>query len=149
MESLVTRVSGCCLLMALATGCTPDGPDIARVVGEVKMDGKPLPGATVVFIPQAGGRPAVAETDANGNYTLEFSGGREGTIPGVNKVEITTYRRAEVDDTGKPIPGSPEKVPVEYNQSTKLTFDVEKGKKNVADFELKSGGKVMKPPVEN
>jgi hypothetical protein len=35
-----------------------------------------------------------------------------------------------------------ETIPVEYNSRSKLSFKVEAGKKNIANFDLKSGGKV-------
>ncbi|MCA9190260.1 MAG: carboxypeptidase regulatory-like domain-containing protein [Planctomycetales bacterium] len=127
----------------IAIGCSPSGPDIASVKGTVTMDGKPLEYATVIFIPTSGGRPAVARTDKEGQYELRFSGGRMGTIPGLNKVRITTVRDPGEDEDGNPIPGSKETIPMEYNQTSKLEFTVEDGKENVADFQLESGGKIL------
>ncbi len=123
-----------------AVGCD-SGQDIASVEGVVTMDGKPLPRATVQFIPEVGGRPALARTDKDGKYVLNFSGGRKGAIPGKNKVQITTLADPFLDAEGNNL-GSPETVPMEYNRQTKLSFEVVDGKKNVANFELKSGGKV-------
>jgi hypothetical protein len=107
------------------------------------MDGKPLANATVVFTPE-NGRPAGARTDADGNYVLNFTEGRRGAIPGPNTVQITTVRDAEKDENGKTlVPESKEKIPLEYNAASKLTFTVEPQKKNVANFDLKSGGKIL------
>jgi hypothetical protein len=107
------------------------------------MDGKPLANATVVFIPEDG-RPAGARTDANGNYVLNFTEGRRGAIPGKSNVRITTQREAEHDENGKVVMrASPETIPMEYNAASTLEFTVEPKKKNVANFELKSGGKVL------
>ncbi len=130
------------LALAGFAGCGSGGPDIARVEGTVTMDGKPLPRAFVVFIPQ-GGRPAAAETDASGKYVLEFSGGRKGAIPGKNKVEINTARQPEHEPDGTLIPGVKESVPAKYNRNTTLEFDVVDGQKNIADFQLESKGKVV------
>jgi hypothetical protein len=124
-------------------GCGSSGPEIASVSGHITMDGKPLPKATVVFTPE-NGRPAGARTDDNGNYVLNFTEGRRGAIPGPNTVQITTVRDPEQDENGKVVvPGSKETVPMEYNAASKLTFTVEPKKKNVANFDLKSGGKVL------
>jgi hypothetical protein len=99
----------------------------------------PLPNATVVFVPE-NGRPAGANTDQNGNYVLNFAQGRQGAIPGTNTIRIMTMRDADQDENGKTIPGSPETVPSRYNTESTLTFEVEPGKKNVANFELQSTG---------
>jgi len=141
---MLKSVAGVGLLMIalmLQVGCGPSGPDIARVQGTVTMDGKPLPNAIIMFVP-VGGRPSVSETDANGKYVLEFSGGRKGAIPGINRVEINTGRLAYEKD-GKNYPAVKESVPVQYNRLTTLEFNVEAGKNNTADFALKSGGKIV------
>jgi hypothetical protein len=131
------------VLLFTCIGCSSEGPDIAYVTGRVTMDGKPLPNASVMFIPE-NGRPAAAETDANGNYTLNFTEGRRGAMPGKSMVSITTRREAEMDENGKvAVPAAPETIPMEYNAATKLEFTVVPGKKNVANFDLKSGGKVL------
>jgi hypothetical protein len=134
------------LLVVLLLSCASrgsSGPEIASVSGRITMDGKPLPHATVVFIPE-NGRPAGARTDQDGNYVLNFSEGRRGAIPGANSVRISTVRDAEKDENGKAlVPESKETVPMEYNAASKLTFTVEPKKKNVANFDLKSGGKIL------
>ena len=110
------------------------------------MDGKPLPNATIVFIPE-NGRPAGARTDDSGNYVLNFTEGRQGAMPGPNAVRISTARDPEQDENGKFITAAAKEiVPMEYNAATKLTFTIEPKKKNVANFELKSGGKL--PPSD-
>jgi len=132
------------LLVGLS-GCGPNGPPIAGVEGTVTMDGKPLPLAAVVFIPE-NGRPAGATTDDAGRYVLTFSEGRKGALPGNSKVLITTKRDPRMSSDGKPLPSSPETVPMKYNARTELKFVIENGKQNVADFQLDSKGPVAKSP---
>ncbi len=141
MLKSVAGVGFLMIALMLQVGCGPSGPDIARVQGTVTMDGKPLPNAIIMFVP-VGGRPSVSETDANGKYVLEFSGGRKGAIPGINRVEINTGRLAYEKD-GKNYTAVKESVPVQYNRLTTLEFNVEAGKNNTADFALKSGGKIV------
>lgn len=124
-----------------ATGCGSSGPEIAYVAGRVTMDGKPLANATVVFIPE-NGRPAGARTDADGKYVLNFTEGRRGAIPGKNSIRIMTVREASQDKDGKAIPGSKETIPNRYNSASELSFTVEPKKKNVANFDLQSGGPI-------
>ncbi len=136
-------------LVVVGAGCGgPAGPDVASVTGTVKLDGKPLPDAQVTFIPLdgTGGRPGTATTDGNGRYVLHFSEGREGAIPGKNRVQITTGRSSGEDADGNPVAAVPEKVPMTYNSKTTLEFVVEPAKENIADFDLKSGGPVR--PVD-
>ena len=129
------------LLTISCCGCGSSGPEIATVEGTVTMDGKPLADAAVVFIPE-NGRPAGATTDAAGHYVLNFSEGRQGAIPGKSSVRITTLRDSSQTADGKPIPAAPETIPIKYNQQSTLEFTVEPKKKNVANFDLVSGGPV-------
>jgi hypothetical protein len=72
-----------CLALAL-TGC--GGP--VAVQGTVTMNGKPLPGAMVVFIPEGGGPEAGAMTDGEGNFHL--SGMKtDGSLPGEYRVTVS------------------------------------------------------------
>lgn len=135
------------VLLALAcTGCGESGPEIATVEGTVTLDGKPLPHATVVFTPVEGGRPAGAMTDEEGYYVLNFTEGRQGAIPGKNRVRIYTLRDPMEDEDGNMIPGSPETIPTKYNAETTLEFVVEDGKRNEANFDLDSEGEL--PPAD-
>jgi hypothetical protein len=130
------------LIVALVcVGCGSSGPEIAYVIGKVTMDGKPLSHATVLFVPE-NGRPAGATTDKDGHFVLNFSEGRKGAIPGTSIVRIMTFRDADQDENGETIPGSPETVPSRYNTESTLTFDVQPKKKNVANFELTSEGRL-------
>lgn len=131
-------VLGLCLLGLTCLGCD-SGPEIASVEGNVTMDGKPLPNASVIFVPEDG-RPAGATTDDQGHYVLTFTEGRRGAVPGRNKVQISTARDPSETPAGEPIPAAPETVPMKYNAQTELEFTVEPGTKNVADFALTSEG---------
>lgn len=60
--------------------------------GSVKLNGKTVEGATVVFAPEATGEKAVAAsamTDANGNFVLQAYPPLKGAVPGKYKVSIT------------------------------------------------------------
>jgi hypothetical protein len=141
------RVAVAALLAGIAClGCGPGGPEIARVEGKITMDGKPLANAAVIFIPE-NGRPAGATTDSEGNYVLTFTEGRKGATPGKHRVRITTLRDASETPDGQPIPASPERVPAQYNNQSKLEFTVEPGKTNVANFDITSEGQLPEPDI--
>jgi Carboxypeptidase regulatory-like domain len=73
-----------CLALALA-GCA-GGP--VPVEGKVTMNGKPVAGATVVFIPERGGPEAGAQTDNEGNFQLTGTK-TEGITPGEYRVTVS------------------------------------------------------------
>ena len=134
-------VLGTCLLVLACLGCGPGGPAIESVEGTVTLDGKPLPNASVVFVPE-NGRPAGATTDSQGHYVLTFTEGRQGAMLGKHKVRISTASDPSETPDGEPIPGTPETIPMKYNAQTELEFTVEAGKKNTADFDLSSEGEI-------
>lgn len=129
------------VLFLAVVGCSKS--DIASVEGTITFDGKPLAGASVIFTPP-GGRPSGARTDAEGKYVLNYSGGRKGAIPGLNRIQISTRADPYEDIDGNRVAATKETIPAEYNAKTKLEFTVEEGKKNIANFDLKSGGPIAK-----
>ena len=139
-------VASCLALICLGCGGSR-GPEIATVEGTVTMDGEPLAGATVVFMPE-NGRPAGARTDEDGHYVLNFSGDRQGAMPGKNRVRITTMSDPWEDADGTRHPGSAEKVPDQFNRQSTLEFTVEEGKVNIADFDITSEGSIGVTEVE-
>jgi hypothetical protein len=74
------------LLAAALVGC--GGSRTSAVVGVVLLDGKPLEGAAIQFVPQGTGRDATGETDKNGEFTMSTYEPRDGVVPGDYKVVI-------------------------------------------------------------
>jgi hypothetical protein len=138
--------AGMLILAVACSGCGESGPEIASVEGKVTLDGQPLPDAAVVFIPE-NGRPAGARTDEQGNYVLNFTEGREGAIPGKNRVQISTARDPGETADGQPRPAVPEKIPLIYNANSELEFTVKPGEKNIANFDLASSGRLPEPDL--
>ena len=108
-----------------ASGCNDgrdySGLDLLPVTGQVKLDGKPLPGAFVLFEGDDG-LGASATTDSGGNYTLQYDSERTGCPPGPKTVKITT---AGADEEGAdPDSASGEKIPARYNRATTLKAGV-------------------------
>lgn len=130
-----------CLLATGVCGCgTRDG--LGEVTGTVTLDGQPLAGAAVEFIPEKG-KVSYGRTDDSGHYSMMFSRTATGAVVGKNKVRITTYELTDRGD-GK-IEASPERVPTKYNSATELEVDVT-GNGDTFDFDLKTeGGKVTQP----
>jgi hypothetical protein len=74
------------IVLALA-GC--GGSRTSPVDGVVLLDGKPLAGATIQFVPQGSGRDATGESDKNGQFTMSTFEPRDGAVPGTYKVVIS------------------------------------------------------------
>jgi Carboxypeptidase regulatory-like domain len=69
---------------ALAAGC--GGP--VHVEGKVVRDGKPLAGATVIFLPVGEGQEAGDVTDKEGGFRLK-NPQKEGVLPGEYLVTVS------------------------------------------------------------
>jgi hypothetical protein len=119
----------CCLALA---GCGSD--NLARVRGQVTLQGQPLPRALVEFQPVApGGSPSSGITDAEGRYELMYTFERRGATPGEHVVSIRTGG-AFVDENGREVECR-ECVPPKYNAQTDLRRTVAPGR-NTLDFDL-------------
>ena len=53
------------------------------------MDGKPVAGASIQFVPQSNGRDATGETDKEGQFVMSTFKPRDGVLPGSYKVVIS------------------------------------------------------------
>nr|MCH9791837.1 carboxypeptidase-like regulatory domain-containing protein [Planctomycetota bacterium] len=86
-----------CLTLSGCSGAENDQPDLGLVNGVVTLDGQPLSGASISFLPDSG-RTASARTDANGYYELTYIRDTLGCKLGQNKVVITTLIDNVEDD---------------------------------------------------
>lgn len=77
--------------LAVTVGCAGDtGPPLAPVSGTLLVDGRPIAGVSVMFVPDNGkgtsGPASVGVTGADGAFTLTAPGNRPGAIVGHHKV---------------------------------------------------------------
>ena len=149
----------------LAVGCQPEGPShppTYGVTGTVTLDGNPVEGATVTFVPGQTGDPAVGTTDASGKYSLKSFGSEDGATPGEYQVTVTKFDFAEAgggsggndaempddyggaaaggegaDDSGKNALPAKYAIAAESGLSATVTEDASQ---NVFDLALESGG---------
>ena len=122
-----------CLLVMSVLGCggggADDQPDLGLVTGTVTLDGKPLAGVEVLFLP-TGGRPSQGNTDDAGKYELAYTRDANGAVLGKHTVQIST-----VFDPDAPPSDSAVKVPEQYGEQSTLTAEVVAGE-NTFDFKL-------------
>jgi hypothetical protein len=80
------------MALAIVAGCgsEEDKISLVPVKGTITMNGKPLEGATVSFVPDAGNKfntPGVDTTGPEGNYMIRFKS-RSGLSPGKYTVVV-------------------------------------------------------------
>lgn len=81
-------------LVCAALGCSKTSKKYP-VKGVVKLDGAPVAGATVTFLPDGEkGQPASGMTDSQGNFTLSTNN-VDGAMAGNYKVTISKTKAAE------------------------------------------------------
>ena len=75
------------LALLIGAGCGGNSPVPVR--GTVTLDGNPVAGAVVLFIPEgAGGRQASGQTGPDGNFQLTTSAQNDGALRGKYKVVV-------------------------------------------------------------
>ena len=81
------------------TSCSSaNRPRTYRVTGTVIMQGKPVEGAVITFVPTAtDGDAASAITDADGKYELTTWQAGDGARPGEYRVKVNKQEQATVD----------------------------------------------------
>jgi hypothetical protein len=130
------------VLSSALAGC---GGNRAAVEGSVTLDGKPVDGGIIAFIPDDGksGEDHVKAHGEikGGKYALSRS---EGPNPGKYKVTINWPKKTgrKVDAPGDPgvkMDEVKEAVPARYNKQTTLVIEIKSGS-NTKDYELKSDG---------
>jgi hypothetical protein len=141
------RASHAIFLTVIFCGCSANSKpySTAPVSGVITLDGQPLAGAHVAFMPVQDGRSqsgpeALGETGADGRYSLKTVFGEPGASVGKNRVMITT-RKTQIDpnnpDHSKEI--AKERVPGKYfTDQAPLVLDVPAGGTKAADFALTS-----------
>lgn len=108
-----------CLLVLICMGCErTNRPPLVSVTGTVLLDGEPVEGAAVSFIPEFVGktgyaRPSMAITDQSG----QFSPGTYNTTDGLplGKFKIIIIKQEKLTMQGQPLAtDTEEKLPGHY-----------------------------------
>jgi hypothetical protein len=91
--------------LLLLVGCGKAGPVMIPTVGVVTLDGEPMEGAAVMFMPVAGGRPASGVTDGAGRYQLRTREANDGAVTGEYNVSIMLVKTTGIQATADGLPG--------------------------------------------
>jgi hypothetical protein len=114
-------------------GGRPGGAPTLPANGVVLYKSQPVAGVQVVFTPQAG-RPAMADTDAEGNFTLMTFRPDDGAVPGKHKVAIVDRQRQWVADPKAAPP--PSRFPARYQSVATTPWEVEVKEGSDNEFKL-------------
>ncbi len=138
---LVVIVLGC----SVFPGCGKSAADVGEVEGTVLLDGKPLDGIQVTFLPDPGqntvGPTAVGVTDNQGHYKLAaVTGNVAGVVVGFHKVTLRDLKNFQ-PPAGRggrgPTEGSgtapPRRIPSVFEDpgTTTLTREVKPGNQSI------------------
>lgn len=148
----------CLLVLAGAlfvAGCSKStGPKTVRAGGVVTYKGVPVAGAHVSFLGDGTIPPAMALTEANGEFTLTTSMPGDGAVPGNHQVTVTKMlpgaKKSGPEDTSMEAmakaaqapktetPQTLSMLPEKYASATSsgLSYKVEEGKDNNFKIEL-------------
>ena len=162
MLSRILTVPASVLLMSAMWGCGGGVaiPALGTVEGTITLDGSPLAGAVVEFVPDDGGRSSSAVTDKAGHYSLRYNAEAAGAVVGKHNV-LVVGREGDGEDEGVvdegpeipdeygddlgeaessgdlPLPVVPAKYGAGEEAASVLSFVVKAGT-NQADFKLTS-----------
>jgi hypothetical protein len=116
------------ILMLSIAGC--GRPSVVKVEGVVTLDGKPLPGATVSFMPahEGQGQLASGRTDADGSFRLTTFRTDDGALPGEYKI-IVTIKEADEKFLGR----NPKTFTDEEKREARMGTMTPAGKKKAAE----------------
>jgi hypothetical protein len=112
-----------------AAGC--GGDKTVKVEGLVTLDGKPLPGATVSFMPVGEGRAATGLTDADGSFRLGTFRADDGALAGEYKVIVV------ISEAYEALSKDPQNWSLEEKKEARMTM-TPKGKQQAADKKKKT-----------
>jgi hypothetical protein len=133
-----------------AVGCggsgVPGRPPTIATSGTLRLDGEPVSGATVTFVPPPGGHAAVAITDATGAFKLTTFQSGDGAVAGTYGVTVEKRVAAGAGGAGGgeyepptgPLPAPENVLPAKYAsaETSGLSATVEKGQPNTVTLDL-------------
>lgn len=79
-------------LLVCLCGCGGTGIPTASVTGTISLNGQPVQGVEVTFVPKAKIRPSVGVTDAQGRYKAQFVARQSGVALGPCVAQFSIYR---------------------------------------------------------
>jgi hypothetical protein len=122
---------GLLALLALA-GC---GPSLGTVSGKVLIDGEPLDGGVISFVPADSAGVPVTVNVVQGKYELQVVAGKKSVQI---SAPVVVGKRKEYNGPDAPLVDiTEERLPPRYHSKTELTFEVPPGR-STKDWSVES-----------
>ena len=86
----------------------------------VTLDGQPLAGAEVMFVPREGGRPATGTSDEQGKFQLTTIVNNDGALLGAHGVAITKVKH--IRDEADPVPTAHQTIDLNANLRSQIEW---------------------------
>jgi hypothetical protein len=127
------------LAISLSAGCGR-GNGRLGLSGSVRLDGAPIDGGAIQFVPATG--PILTTAGAlivGGRYTVAA---KQGLLPGTYRVSVFSPEPSKGPGliTGVSAPPRRERIPERYNVKSELTVEVRENTANRFDFDLTTSG---------
>ncbi|QDU27380.1 hypothetical protein ETAA8_24670 [Anatilimnocola aggregata] len=126
----------------LCCGCNPARPPVAKVHGQVRLNGEPLTSGIVILESEDGQQSQLADLDAQGKFEVRTYQDA-GIPPGIYKIAVQPGRPTGdemplVSDVTKPAP-PPSPIPMKYFSvaTSGLTWDIKLDQDNDLQIDLK------------
>ncbi len=131
--------AGLCLMTAGCGKQTPyEGQPRTALVGRVTIDGRPVDGGTISFIPQTSAQRVSGGAIVNGTYVIpEEKGANEGSYRVEIRWQKPVGKKFRDPDTGEMKDVVKESLPPKFNTQSTLVATVSPRQAKL-DFELKS-----------
>jgi hypothetical protein len=133
--SAALAIGACLATASMLVGCS--GDDRQSVSGEVSLDGEPVDGGSIVFLPAEGEGTKGASDIVGGKYSIPSE---QGLSPGTYRVEIKwakpTGKQVPSGDPGMMMDERVEVIPPQFNTATTLSVSIVAGE-NKHNFPLK------------
>lgn len=131
------------IAILIAAGCGPRAgtEPTAEVTGKVTLDGEPIAGVSVAFIPESG-RPGSGLTDETGNFVITTFETGDGAILGKHAVVLSEAVNSETPAPEDPAfltwkPPKPRFAPVYSEQKrTPFSAEVKEDEENHFEFDM-------------
>jgi hypothetical protein len=117
----IVSVIGVALSLLFAAGCGSVEEAGPAATGIVTLDGNPLAGGSIEFLPQGDGSSAFAPIQPDGTFQVATTAGKSGIAPGEYSVVIAP---ADVEDEEESPEGSTPAVPLKYTDETTTDLTV-------------------------
>jgi hypothetical protein len=118
----------------VGVGCSKPKIPTARVSGTITVNGKPIEGIEVLFVPERKIRPGFGATDSSGRYEAKFLERQLGVPLGPCVIQLSRYGQDHLTNQ------LPEPYNVKSSENPDLRLDIKTTDPIVFNYDVKMDG---------